>query len=580
MNHIIAKILREMSFLLEMDDVPFKPRAYEKAAFSLESLDENISEIYKNGSLKSLEKISGVGRGISEKIEEYIKTGKIKEYENLKKKIPINLDEFKNLEGVGPKTIKSFYKYLKIKNLSELKEAIKKGELKKIPRFGKKLEEKITKSIEQNLTREKRFTLSEAIHAAKIIEKEMLKLKSVKQIVFCGSLRRRKETIGDLDILIVSSNPKEASDAFANLSFVEYVYAKGSKKSSARLYFGINADLRIVKNTSFGAAMQYFTGNKDHNIALRKIAAQKNLKLNEYGLFKTVKGKEILINGKSEEEIYEKLGMDFIPPELREMAGEIEAAARHALPKLIELKDIKGDLQLQTNWTDGADSIEEMAKYAIELNYEYIAITDHTKSLAMTGGSDEKKLLKQIKEIEKINKSYPNLKILSGAEVNILKDGSLDINNETLSLLDFSAGAIHSHFHLTKDEQTNRLIKAMENPRIDIIFHPTGRIINKREPLDLDMERIFKTAAKTNTILEINAYPDRLDLKDSHIIAAKNMGVKFMINTDAHAANQMDLMEYGVWQARRGWLEKKDVLNTLPLNKLLEILKKPKKERF
>lgn len=578
MNRELAKIFRKMAFLFEMEGVLWKPRAYEKAAYSIESLDNDIHEIYKKNGADGLNKIEGIGKGISEKIEEFIKTGKIKEYENLRKKTPIEIDELNNIEGIGPKIIKSLYENLKIKNLDDLRMAAQSGKLKTLPRFGENLETKILKSVELKLKSEKRFLLNEVLDLTREIEKKLKKIPGVEEIAFCGSIRRLMETAHDIDILVVSKNPNEVSEAFASLPCVSHVYAKGKTKTMVKLNSGIDADLRIVKKNSFGAAMQYFTGNKDHNIALRKIALGKGYKLNEYGLFQ----KKRQIAGKTEKEIYEKLELVWIPPELREMKGELEAAIKGNIPKLIELKDIKGDLQIQTNWTDGANSIEEMARKAKELKYEYIAITDHTKSLAMTHGSDEKKLLKQIKEIEKINSKFGigGVKILSGAEVNINKDGTLDIDDAALERLDFVGAAIHSHFRLSKEEQTNRLIKAMENKHIDIIFHPTGRIINKREPIELDMERIFETAAKTKTILEINGYPNRLDLKDDYIKTAKDYGIKFMINTDSHTKNQMHLMEYGIFQARRGWLEKKDVLNTLTLNELLDILKKPKNKRW
>lgn len=578
MNKELAKIFRNMAFLFEMKGVLWKPRAYEKAAYSIESIDNDIREIYKEQGPGALNKIEGIGKGISEKIEEFIKTGKIKEYDDLRKKTPVEIEELNNIEGIGPKIIKTLYEKLKIKNMDDLKIAAESGKLKNLPRFGEKLASKILKSIELKLKSKKRFPLSEILDLTRKIEEKLKKIPGVEEIAFCGSIRRLKETVGDIDILAVSKNPDEISEAFASLPYVSHVYAKGKTKTMVKLNSIIDADLRIVKKISFGAALQYFTGNKDHNIALRKIAMEKGYKLSEYGLFKN--GRPIA--EKTEKEIYEKLGLQWVPPELREMKGEIEAAKKNNIPELIELKDIKGDLQIQTNWTDGANSIEEMARKAAELKYEYIAITDHTKSLAMTHGSDEKKLLKQIKKIEKINSKsgVGGIKILSGAEVNINKDGTLDIDNKTLERLDFVGAAIHSHFRLSKEDQTNRLIKAMENKNVDIIFHPTGRIINKREPIELDMERIFIAAAKTKTILEINAYPDRLDLKDDYIKTAKDHGVKFMINTDSHAKNQMNLMEYGIFQARRGWLEKKDVLNTLPLNELLNIFKKPKNKRW
>jgi DNA polymerase (family 10) len=375
-------------------------------------------------------------------------------------------------------------------------------------------------------------------------------------------------------------------DFFVSMPEVIHVFAKGPTKSMVQLKNGIAADLRVVNEKSFGAALQYFTGNKDHNIKLRKIAIKKGYKLNEYGLFK---GKR-QIAGHDEKEIYEKLGMDWIPPEIRTNSGEIEAALRQAqgkpngLPKLIELKDVKGDLQIHSNWSDGSNTIEEMARAAIKLGYQYISITDHTKDLAMTGGSDEKALMRQMKEIDQINSKFKikNLKftILKSAEVNIRKDGSLDIKDEVLEKLDIVGAAIHSNFNLPKSEQTKRLIKAMENPHIDIIFHPSGRLLQERPGIDLDWDAVFDAAKKTGTILEINAYPNRLDLNDDNIRRAKNMGIKLSLGTDAHASHELSFMSFGVSQARRGWAEKKDIINTMTLSEILAFLKKPKNKRF
>ncbi|MBI2041502.1 MAG: DNA polymerase/3'-5' exonuclease PolX [Candidatus Nealsonbacteria bacterium] len=576
MNQELAKILFEMAELLEMKEVPFKPRAFEKAAHSLEALDENISEIYKKGGIKALEEIPGVGKGIAERIEEFIKTGKIKDYDRLKKEMPVDVSGLTAIEGVGPKIIKTLYKKLKVKNIKDLEKAAKTGKLRDLPRFGEKLEQKIIKGVEFQKKSSGRMNIGDAMPLARKIISELKKVSGVERVEPAGSLRRWQESVGDLDFLAISSKPKLISEKFVKMPEVSHVYAKGITKSMVRLRQGIDADLRVLPHKSFGAALQYFSGDKSHNVALRKIAIKKKYKLNEYGLFR---GKK-LIEGRDEEKIYRKLGIDWMPPELRTASGEIETAHEHKLPKLVELKDIKGDLQIQTDWSDGSNSIEEMAKKGKELGYEYIVITDHTKSLAMTGGADDKKLLRQIAYIEKLNKKISGIRILSGAEVNILKDGSLDISDEVLARLDFAGGAIHSAFNLSEQEQTERMIKAMQNPHIDIIFHPTTRIPMRREPIKLDFERIFKEASRTGTMLEINAHPWRLDLHDVLIREAKKYGVHFMINTDAHSLHDMDYMEYGVGQARRGWAEKSDIINTLPLAKLLELLKKPKSKRF
>ena len=579
LNQKLSKIFDEFAKLLEINEVPFKPAAYEKAARAMEGSIENIGEIYKKEGEEGLLKISGVGKGIAGKITEYIKTGKIKDFEKLKKKLPLNVSELTAVEGVGPKLLKVFYDKLKIKNINDLEKAAREEKLAKLPRLGEKLQEKILKSIEFRKRVGKRFLLGDVYELTKEIEKRLAEISGVKNVSVAGSFRRGKETVGDLDFLVAlkpGANSKDVMDYFVSMPEVEHVYSRGDTKSTARFDNELDADLRVVEEKSFGAALQYFTGSKEHNVALRKIAIEKGYKLNEYGLNST-NGKYVA--GKTEDEVYEALGLKFIPPELRENRGEIEAASKNSLLELIELQDIRGDLQIQTSWTDGANSIEEYAKEAEKIGYGYILITDHTKSLAMTGGLDECGLLKQITEIEKINKDC-KLRILSGAEVNILKDGSLDINDETLEKLDIAAGAIHSHFHLSKKEQTKRLIKAMENPYIDIIFHPTTRIINQRPEIELDLEEIFDAAKETGTILEINAFPSRLDLKDEYILRARKQGVKFTINTDSHSVAHLQMMKFGVMQAKRGRCEKGDIINTLPFEKFIELFRKPKNKRF
>lgn len=582
-----------------MKEVPFKPRAFEKAALAIDELSENVGDIYKKGGIAALEEIAGVGRGIAERIEEYIKTGHIKDYDQLKKKIPVRVEELTRIEGVGPKMIKTLYEKLGIRTVKQLEKAAKAGKIAKIPRFGRKSEEKILKSVAFLKQSGGRMAIGEALPLAREIKARLEKIEGVERVEIAGSLRRWQETIGDIDLLAVSAEPKKVMDAFTRMPGVKHVHAKGETKSSIRLKQNIDVDLRVVPKESFGAALQYFTGNKAHNVALRKIAIEKGYKLNEYGLFRIGQSSALARRaGKTEEEIYEALGLHYIEPEMRLDEGEIELARLfggrakyHKLPKLIDYGDLKGDLQVQTNWTDGSNSIEEMAKAAAELGHEYIAITDHTKGLAMTGGSDEKKLLRQMKEIDKVNKKYRNseiappkaslakggkyrnFKVLKGAEVNIKKDGSLDIDDETLAKLDVVGAAIHSHFKLSKKEQTERLIRAIENPHVDIIFHPTARIVQRREPIELDMEAILNAAAAVGTAMEINAHPWRLDLKDEYIRLALKLGVKLVIDTDAHSTSELGYLEYGIAQARRAGATKKDIINTLPLKEFLKALK-------
>ncbi|OGZ41954.1 MAG: DNA polymerase III [Candidatus Ryanbacteria bacterium RIFCSPHIGHO2_02_FULL_45_43] len=572
-NQEIANILKEFSELLEMKRVPFKPRAYEKAAMAISMLDKDISDLYKAGGLKALEEIAGVGRGIAERIEEYIKTGHMRDYEKLKKKLPVDLRALTSIEGVGPHMVKMLYDKLHIKDIDSLERAAQMGKIRTLPHFGVKSEKKILDGIAFYKKSRGRMSLGEAFPVARSIVRKLQEMDVVLLAEAAGSMRRWEETIGDIDILVVSNAPKQVMDFFSSMPEVTHVYAKGLTKTMVRFRPGIDVDLRIVPRESFGAALQYFTGNKSHNIKLRKIAIEKGYKLNEYGLF-TGKGKrQRSIAGKTEEEIYKALGMQCPPPEMRLNVGEIELAKRKKLPRLITIGDLKGDLQVQTFWTDGSDTIEEMAKEARAMGHAYIAITDHTKGLPMTGGSDEKRLLKQIKEIKRVNKKIRGISILSGAEVNIMKDGSLDIADTVLKKLDVVGAGIHSHFQLSRKDQTKRVIKTMENPHVDILFHPTARLINKREPVELDMEQIFKAARRTGTALEINAHPMRLDLKGEYIRKAKQMGAKFVISTDAHSKKDFQLLEYGIGQARRGGLEKKDVLNTRPLRSFLKSLK-------
>ena len=573
MNQEIAKILFEMAEIFEMQNIPFKPRAFERASESIGSMEEDIADIYKEGGLKALEKIPGVGRGIAERIEEYLKTGHIREYSQIKKKFPVDIAELSSIEGVGPKLINLLYTKLKIRTVTDLEKAAKAGKLKGLPRMGAKLEAKILKGIEFKHEGGGRFALGEVLPLARGIKARLSKVKGVEIVEIAGSLRRWQETIGDLDILVVSEDPKKISNYFASMPEVAHVYAHGDTKIMVRLRMlgskGIDADLRVVPKKSFGAALQYFTGNKDHNVEIRKIAIKKGWSLNEYGL---VRGKKIIAS-KTEKEIYEKLGMAFVEPEMRTNRGEIEEALHNKLSKLIGYDDLKGDLQVQTSWTDGKNSIEEMAREAEKIGHEYIAITDHTRSLAMTGGSDEKKLLKQMAEIDKIQKKFEKVRILKGAEVNIMKDGSLDIDDKVLAKLDVVGAAVHSLFNLSRKEQNERIIRAMKNPNVDILFHPTGRVINKRKPYDVDMEEIIKAAKRTGTILEIDGHPWRLDLKDEHIKMAREAGVKMVIDTDAHSTTELHYLEYGIAQARRAWCTKNDIINTLSLKEFLKALK-------
>jgi len=566
-NQEIAKIFYEIADYLEMERVPFKPYAYQKAAITLETLEENVEEIYKKGGVKALEEIPGVGKSIALKIEEYLKTGKIKYYEEFKKRTPINLEELMMVEGMGPKKVKVLYEKLGVRNLKDLERAAKDHKIALLFGFGEKTEKNILEGIEFLKRSKGRFLLGEILPVVKELSEKFKKLKEVERIEPVGSIRRRKETIGDVDFLVISKNPKKVMDFFVSLPGIIKIWGKGGTKASVRMAEGFDMDIRVVPKRSYGAALQYFTGSKEHNITLRKIAIDKGLKLSEYGLFRGPR----MIAGENEEGIYEKLGMAWPPPEIREDGGEIEAALRHQLPKIIDYKDIKGDLHCHSKWDGGLNSIEEMVRMAQDLNYQYLGIADHTKFLKIEHGLDEKKLVLQRKEIDRLNSKF---QILQGCEANILNDGSIDIKNEALKKLDYVIAGIHSNFKMPKEKMTERIINAMKNPNVDIISHPTGRILKRRDEYQIDFDKILRAAKEFGVILEINSFPERLDLNDQNIRRAKEAGVKMIINTDAHHKDQMRFIEFGIAQARRGWAEKDDIINAWPLEKLLNYFKK------
>lgn len=546
-NKNIAQMLGEMAELLQLEGVLFKPAAYEKAARSVERLDREVGDIYKEGGQAALEKISGVGRGIAERIEEYLKTGAIKDYEILKKKMPVNISELTSIEGVGPKMIKLFYDKLKIKNLKDLEKAVRGGKISTLPRVGKKLEEKILKGIAFQKKQVGRFLLGEVYELARELERKY-------GGVVAGSFRRREETVGDLDILIPFSGERLEET-----------------RKTLHLKNGLKSDLRYVDKKDWGSSLQYFTGSKEHNIELEKIAQKKGFDLNKCGI-------------KTEEEVYKKLGLQFIPPEMRNNTGEIELALKNKLPKLVEEKDVLGDLHCHAHFNIKKEFIGEMVSFAMALGYEYIGISDHTKFLAIEHGLNEKELLEQSEQIKKINEGFKfhvsSFRILHGCEANILADGSIDISDDVLEKLDYVIAGVHSQLHMPERQMTERIIRAMKNPQVDIISHPTGRVLKHRGEYQIDFDKILKVAKETGTVLEINANPLRLDLKDTNIKKAREAGVKMIINTDAHQVGQLDFMKFGVWQARRGWCEKGDIINTWPLEKILEFFRRPKKERF
>ena len=575
-----------------MEGVAFKPYAYQKAAITLETLEEDVEEIYKKGGIKALEEIPGVGESIALKIEEYLKTGRIKGYEKLKKKTPINLEEIIAVEGMGPKKAKVLYQKLGIRNLKDLEKTARAHKIASLFGFGEKTEKNILEGIAFLKRSKGRFLLGEILPKVKEVYEKFKSLKEVEKIDPAGSVRRMKETIGDVDFLVISKNPEKVMDFFVSLPGVIKIWGKGTTKASIRMKEGFDMDIRVVPDRSYGSALQYFTGSKEHNIATRKIAIDRGFKLSEYGLFRGSK----MIAGADEKEIYQKLGMEWIPPEMRENQGEIEAASERKLPKIIGYKDIKGDLHCHSKWDGGANSIEEIAEAAMKMDYQYIGIADHTKFLRIEHGLDEKKLELQKKEIEKLNSKFrirpqpisnglgrpaliqgrwrnSKFRILQGCEANILSDGLIDIKDEALKKLDFVIAGIHSNFKMEKSKMTERIIRAMKNPNVDIISHPTGRILKRRDEYQIDFDKILRVAKETGTILEINSFPERLDLNAENIRRAKEAGVKMVINTDSHHKDQLRFIEFGIAQARRGWAEKGDIINTQPLEKLLKFFK-------
>ena len=588
-NQELANILYKIADYLETDKADFRSNAYRKAGFNLETLEGSVENIYKRGGIKALEEIPGVGKSIAGKIEEYLKTGRVKTYERLKKELPIALEELLGVEGMGPKRAKFLYQKLGIRNLKDLEKEARAHKIASLFGFGEKSEKNILEGIAFLKRSKGRFLLGEILPKAREVYEKLKALKEVERIDMAGSLRRMKETIGDVDFLVTTKNPRKIGDEakassspfaaarvmdfFVRLPGVVKIWGKGNTKASVRMKDGFDMDIRVVPKRSYGAAIQYFTGSKEHNIATRKIAQGLGLKLSEYGLFR---GKKMIVSEK-EEDIYKTLGMEWTAPEMRENQGEIELALEGKLPKIIDCKDIKGDLHCHSNWDGGVDSIEELAETAQKMGYEYLGISDHTKFLRIEHGLDERRLVLQKKEIDKINyklqtKNY-KLKVLQGCEANILNDGSIDIKDETLAKLDYVIAGVHSNFKMEKEKMTERIIRAIKNPNVDIVSHPTGRILKKRDEYQIDFDKILRVAKETGTILEINSFPERLDLKDQNIRRAKEAGVKMAINTDTHHKDQLRFMEFGVAQARRGWATAEDIINTQPLEKLLKFFK-------
>jgi DNA polymerase (family 10) len=565
-NLKVAEILEEIADILEMKGVEYKPRAYRKAAQTVRSLSKDIEDVPKD----ELEDLPGIGESIAEKITEIIKTGSLEYLEELEKEYPLDFESFLSVEGIGPETVKLLFKELEVKNLDDLEKAAKQGKIRKIKGLGKKTEQKILDNIAFAREEKGRSLLGYALPIAEELKNKIREFSGIKKVEIAGSLRRKKETIGDIDILVTTSKPKEFMDFFTSLNSVEKVIAKGESKSTVRLREGIETDVRIIEEQAFGSALLYFTGSKQTNIEMRKIALKKDMKLNEYGLFKN---DEDLIAGKTEEEVFRELGMQYIAPELRENRGELDASLNKELPELLSYGDLKGDLHVHTKWSEGTYSIEEMAEAAEKIGHKYIAVTDHAGNLKIAGGLEEKELRKQMKIIDKANENGSDLTVLKGAEVNITSDGKIDVKNSVLKELDVVVASVHSGLRQSKKKLTDRIVSAMENENVDIIAHPTGRKINERRGYDLDLEKIFDVAEETGTFLEINSYPDRLDLNDIHVKSAIAAGCKLVISTDSHSSEHLRYIELGIATARRGWARKKDIVNSSSLKDFRKLLK-------
>ncbi len=564
-NAEIAAMFDQAADLLELEgENPFRIRAYRRAARVIESLPQSVGSLLSAG--RDLDELPGIGEDLAGKIADIVKTGRFALLDKLKKKLPGQVGDMTALPGLGPKRVKLLYDKLKVRTLDDLRAAVKAGRLSKIRGFGPTIIGKLSEALEKPKV-SKRFKLPVAEAEAEAL---LAYLRNGARLVVAGSYRRRRDTVGDLDVLATAKDGAAIGDKLAGYENVEQVLAHGPTRTTVVLRSGLQVDVRVVPEESYGAALLYFTGSKAHNIALRNLALGHHWKLNEYGLFA---GKR-RIAGATEEEVYKKLGLSFIPPELREDAGEIPAAQAHKLPRLVTLQDIRGDLHVHSDWTDGTVSVETMANAARELGYEYIALTDHSRRVAMAHGLDPARLARQVKEVDRLNERLKGITILKGIEVDILKDGRLDLPDSALAQLDIVVASVHSFFDLPRQVQTERVIKAMQNRYASIVGHPTGRLIGEREAYDIDMERVILAARELNCHLEVNAEPERLDLNDMHVHAAREAGVKVAISSDAHSVDALRCMRFGVDQARRGWLTANEVVNTRPLGELRKMLRR------
>ncbi len=569
-NTEIASLFNEVADFLEVkNENPFRIRAYRRAAQAVEGLSEDIEAIARRSTLLD---VPGIGKDLATKIQEYLATGKIEDLEHLRKEIPAGVIELMGVHGLGPKTAKLLYDQVGVDSVEKLEELAKGHKLAGLPGIKAKTEENILKGIAVWKSGRERMPLGTALLLAETILDRLRGLKEVDQIEAAGSLRRMKETVKDIDILITSKKPARVMDVFVGLHNVVEVLAHGETKSSVRLRENIAADLRVVEPDCFGAALLYFTGSKQHNIRVRELAQRKGLKVSEYGVFNEKTNQRVA--GKTEAEVYQAVGLPYIPPELREDGGEIEAALEGRLPTLVSLPDIRGDLQMHTTWSDGADSLAELAEGVRGKGYQYMAVTDHSKSATVAGGMKDEQVLQMIAEVRALNKKMKGFHVLAGCEVDIRGDGTLDFSDEILRQLDLVLVSVHSRFKMSREEMTARIVRAVQHPLVHLLGHPTGRLIGERGAYEVDMEAVLTAARAAGTAVEINASPSRLDLNDLHARRAKELGIPIAINTDAHTIGQLDTMRFGVSVARRGWLTSKDVVNTWPEKQLVSWLEK------
>ena len=574
-NTEIASIFERIADLLEIeDDNPFRIRAYRNAARTIRGSTASMANLVTQGD--DLSKLPNIGKDLAEKIKVIIETGKLPLLDEIEERTPASLGDLLKINGLGPKRVKALYKQLDINTLEDLRRAVQSGKINTVKGFGEKTIKAIENRIKTFNTEEKRSKWLEAADIARPLLDYLKQSNEVKQVVLAGSFRRCKETVGDLDILVTATQESKLTkhskvmEYFSQYEEINNIVAMGNTKSTVILNCGMQVDLRVIAPESYGAALVHFTGSKQHNIELRKLGQKQGYKINEYGVYKNNKQ----IAGKTEEELYKTLGLSYIEPELRENTGELKAARKKTLPQLINLKDIRGDLHCHTKATDGHCTIAEMAESAKQKGYEYISINDHSQRLTIAHGLDETRLIEQIKQIDKYNAKSKDIVILKSIEVDILEDGSLDLPNRILKQLDFTVCAVHHKFNLSRNKQTERIVRAMDNPYFNILAHPTGRLINQRKAIDVDMQELMQAAKQRGIILELNAQPERLDLNDIHCKTAKQLGVKIVISSDAHSQNNFDYMRCGINQARRGWLEAKDVVNTRSLAELRQLLQR------